>query len=339
MRNYRTIASNKSYLSSLGSGQSQIIVPTDGLENTINIAPTMTSNTTPAPYVVTGSATVEGSIWGAFDKSQSSRWSTSVKTDAFLQIDLNTPKNIVGFSIQARIGSTWLNQTPKNFKLEGSNDAANWVILSFQSNQTNWKESERRRYGVSEGSSYRYYKFTSLLNNGAIDGTTVAELELLNFPPTVTLPTTGNIAPTMTSAITPEPFVVNSSSFYPSWDGWKVFDKVVNADLGFSGTTKPAWVQIDIVTTRLINSFSIRSRGLSQWQTQSPKDFTLQASNDGSNFTTIATVTNQTGWLAFERRVFPVDAGGVAYRYFKINFTANNGETNTSLSEIELLNI
>jgi hypothetical protein len=65
-----------------------------------------------------------------------------------------------------------------------------------------------------------------------------------------------------------------------------------------------------------------------------PRDWQLQGSNDGSAWTTVDTRTAQPSWPnRYQTISFPVANPG-AYRYYRLNVTANNGGSGTQLSEL-----
>ena len=74
------------------------------------------------------------------------------------------------------------------------------------------------------------------------------------------------------------------------------------------------------------------------WQTanRSPKAWTLQGSNDDAAWTVLDTVTDQTGWTAWESRDYEVDNPQV-FRYYKMVFTeATGADTWLGVAEIDL---
>ena len=83
----------------------------------------------------------------------------------------------------------------------------------------------------------------------------------------------------------------------------------------------------------------IRYRGVAQhWQTadRSPKAWTLQGSNDDAAWTVLDTVTDQTGWAAWESRNYEVDTPQ-GFRYYKVVFTeATGANTWLGVAEIDL---
>lgn len=125
----------------------------------------------------------------------------------------------------------------------------------------------------------------------------------------------------------------NSSGFTAS----AAFDGVI-ADQGWrttpSGTTT-GWLRCDFVRAVEILEFAISARTTNL--TESPKDFQLQYSDDGSGWTNAgAAVTGATGWTAGETRTYAVSPAPGAHTYWRLNVTANNGETLLALSELQL---
>lgn len=67
-----------------------------------------------------------------------------------------------------------------------------------------------------------------------------------------------------------------------------------------------------------------------------PKNWTVQGSNNGSSWTTIHTVTNNTWIEDYETQTFTISSPGF-YSYYKLDITANIGATsNTQLAEFDL---
>jgi hypothetical protein len=68
-----------------------------------------------------------------------------------------------------------------------------------------------------------------------------------------------------------------------------------------------------------------------------PKDWQFQGSDDGLTWTTLDTQSNQVFAERFEQKSYTV-ARPASYRYYRLNITANNGDsTFTDLSEFGLL--
>jgi alpha-L-fucosidase len=145
----------------------------------------------------------------------------------------------------------------------------------------------------------------------------------------------------MTAPALPTPVVASDSSHY---------DGTVAAWLAFDGTNTgrwltttlpsvsvPQWVQIDLGSgnAAAITQFAIASDA-SDPSTRNIMNFTLQGSNDNLTWTIVATVANAVNWTPSEVRTYPTADTSVAYRYFRVVITANNGDTQVSIGEIYL---
>jgi F5/8 type C domain len=150
-----------------------------------DITPKMTSNTTPAPYVVSASSIYNSSWpeWKAFNKSNVDtydRWASANNgLPAWLKLDFGAgnKKIIVKYAITTILSSD-TSQSPKSFTFEGSNDDMNWTILDTRTNEINWSSGERREYSFENNTPYRYYRVYITATNGA-NLTTIAELEMM----------------------------------------------------------------------------------------------------------------------------------------------------------------
>ncbi len=72
---------------------------------------------------------------------------------------------------------------------------------------------------------------------------------------------------------------------------------------------------------------------------RAPKDWKLQGSNDGFNWSDLDTVINQTGWTTYEVRTFNCDVSDTSYQFFRVNITANNTNLYTQINEFYLYEV
>lgn len=170
-----------------GDGVNTFAVPNLISDETIeNIAPVMTSNTTPTPYVVTESSFYNNVCkgWKAFTGTLTGTedsWLTlSGKTAGWVTIDLGEEKMINGFALVCRNSPTNYKETfPKDFTFEGSNDGVNFTVLKTVTQESVSTLMERKVYMLGS-QKYRYYKVNVTANNG---GTAVGigNIELLRI--------------------------------------------------------------------------------------------------------------------------------------------------------------
>ncbi len=152
--------------------------------------------------------------------------------------------------------------------------------------------------------------------------------------------------PVMTSATAPAGVVAASSINSAAHPEYKVFDGNAVRDGGswftVQGTTT-GWIRYDFGSgnTKIITHYSIRaiaSNAADTDRTGAPKNWTFEGSNDASSWTVLDTITNSTGWVQGETRSFAT-SNTTAYRYYRVNVSANNGNTNwLTMNELELLN-
>jgi hypothetical protein len=96
------------------------------------------------------------------------------------------------------------------------------------------------------------------------------------------------------------------------------------------------WLQYDFGSgaTQTIKRYIVTSAN--DVPARDPKDWQFQGSNDGSTWTTLDTRSNQSFAARFEPKTYSIASPG-AYRYYRLNVTANGGDGSTQLSELGLL--
>lgn len=98
---------------------------------------------------------------------------------------------------------------------------------------------------------------------------------------------------------------VYSSQTGGSSDGWAVcaFDAVTNSGW-VTNATSTGYIGYNFASAVQVAQVAITG----SWDspTRSPKDFTIEHSDDGSAWTVLGTVTNQTSWATLEQRLFAV---------------------------------
>lgn len=104
-----------------------------------------------------------------------------------------------------------------------------------------------------------------------------------------------------------------------------------------AGSTGTIGYDFGIGITKAIRQYTIQ-HSASLAVTQAPQAWTFQYSNDNSNWTTVDTRTSQTGWSLSEKRTYQF-ASSVSARYWRINISNNNGAANTSVGEVEMMEV
>ena len=136
----------------------------------------------------------------------------------------------------------------------------------------------------------QYFKDTfGTINYFGGDGTITFAVPDLSEPSELT-----KVSPIMTSDTTPSPYRVTRSSVWDTADhAWRIFDgvKTGNEDYTWISANNELnpWICIDLGTKTKITSFKL---WLDTSKNKFPEDFTLQGSNDGTNFVNIKSFTN-----------------------------------------------
>ncbi|EJW13996.1 DNRLRE domain-containing protein [Paenibacillus alvei] len=142
--------------------------------------PAMTSNNTPAPYVISASSfSSTNYAWRAFNKSTSGYWQTSTgKTSGeWIQIDygVGNEKYISSYKISAFTN----NGVIKSFRLLASNDEVNWIEIDKRTNEPSWGTDEVRSYTIlgNPAEKFRYYRLVVL--ESYFNFVNIGQLELI----------------------------------------------------------------------------------------------------------------------------------------------------------------
>jgi hypothetical protein len=112
----------------------------------------------------------------------------------------------------------------------------------------------------------------------------------------------------------------------------KAFDQNVGSKWLSSAVS---WLQYDFGAgnAQTIKRYTVTSAN--DVPARDPKDWQFQGSNDGSAWTTLDTRSNQSFATRFEAQTFTITSPG-AYRFYRLNVTANGGDGSTQLSELGL---
>jgi hypothetical protein len=119
----------------------------------------------------------------------------------------------------------------------------------------------------------------------------------------------------------------------PNETAAQAFDGNINTKwLMFENT---GWLEYDLGSSpAAVTQYNISSA--SDWPTRDPQSWQFQGSNNGSSWTTLDTQTSQSFSGALTTNDYPI-SNTTAYRYYRLNITANDGAGDTQLSELTLL--
>jgi hypothetical protein len=104
----------------------------------------------------------------------------------------------------------------------------------------------------------------------------------------------------------------------------------------FNNNVAPTgWVQYDFGANnaQAVKRYTVSSAN--DVPARDPKDWQFQGSQDGTVWTTLDSKSGQTFANRYQQNVYPI-GNTTAYRYYRLNITANSGETGVQLSELGL---
>lgn len=137
--------------------------------------------------------------------------------------------------------------------------------------------------------------------------------------------------PVMNGNSSPSGTATSSSNYSTAQPFWG-FD---NTDNTWTANGTTGWLKYDFGSgvTKTITKYSVSQGAFSG---RAPYSWTLEGSNDDSNWTVLHTVTNDNSWSNYQTKYYTCSVTG-AYRYYKINITLSGGAS--GLCEINKLGL
>lgn len=265
---------------------------------------------------------------------------------ALVDNDTNTNNYIDGgttanFYVQIDLGVSYNIRTITMWHYYNDGRKYHGNILQISEDGVNWQT-------VFDSNVQGEYAETS--TGYTIDVSALESLEYkINIPCSININSnysliqgTEDLVPTLTSNTSATPIVVSASSIYNStYDAWKAFNNtnLNNTDCWITvNGARTGWLKVDLGNPKMVYKYTITSRNDSSASTSSPKDWTFEGSNDNTNWVVLDTRTNETGWIANQKREYVFD-NTTAYRYYRINISANVNGYYTAIAEMELMEI
>ncbi|WP_220138873.1 discoidin domain-containing protein [Paenibacillus anseongensis] len=246
----------------------------------------------------TAAKAVDGSV------TNDSKW-CSLSSNRWLQIDLGSVKQVNQFVIKhASEGGETTSYNTKAYNIQVSTDGTNWSTVVNVTNNTKSVTVDN-----ITSVSARYIK----LNVTTPTQTTNVAARIYDFevygPPNLALnkPATAD------------------STCNPSQTAAKAVDGNVINDSKWCSLSSNRWLQVDLGTVMQVNQFVIKhaSEG-GETASYNTKAYTIQVSTDGTNWSTVVNVTNNTKGITLD------NITSVSARYIKLNVTTPTQTTNVA---------
>jgi hypothetical protein len=138
--------------------------------------------------------------------------------------------------------------------------------------------------------------------------------------------------PQMTANNAPSPYVAAASTQGGTgFEAWRAFDRnYSNSTNYWAASALTGWLSMDLGVATVIDGYTIYGRNDT---TRNPRNWTFEGSSDNTNWTVLQTVTNAAGISTYSISSI---GNTTAYRYYRINVSANGGLANLSINEVEL---
>ena len=143
-----------------------------------------------------------------------------------------------------------------------------------------------------------------------------------------------NFIPVMTGASSPSG-VASANSEYAGNPAWHAFGGSFNGWLDAGGGF-PAYLQYEFPSATVIQGYGINPWNVDSFPIRCPKNWMFQASNNGTSWTTLDTVTGYTSWASSVVSTFTI-SNTTAYKYYRISITANVGDTYNAIRAVSML--
>jgi fibronectin type 3 domain-containing protein len=118
------------------------------------------------------------------DWNTNTKWFSGANTSSsgWLQVDLGAGNGQIVTRYDLTSANDVPNRDPKNWQLQGSNDAVNWTTLDSRTDETFASRFLTKQYTFTNSTAYRYYKLNILsnLSGSAVDGIQLAEWALIS---------------------------------------------------------------------------------------------------------------------------------------------------------------
>ena len=144
----------------------------------VDLIPTMSSNSAPSGTVSASGADASYPAWKAFDKSGSSNWFSGSNGAHWLQYQFPSARVISQYSITAQNASTG-DGAPTAYTFKGSTNGSTWVTLDTRTGLT-WSASEKKTYAIANPLAYAYYRIDVTACKGS-GWTGWAETEMMSY--------------------------------------------------------------------------------------------------------------------------------------------------------------
>jgi uncharacterized protein YjdB len=263
------------------------------------------------PATSSGSGDASNVTDGLWGNSEEDKWNCTDSGDKWVSVDLGKDYDITRWVVKhASVGGELPAYSTKDFKLQKSDDGITWTdvdTVTYNYNQVTDRDVPAFRA--------RYVRlYITKPSQSTSDVARIYEFEVYRNVST-------NVA--LEKPATSSGWGDASNVTDGLWSDWDN-DKMINIDGG------DKWVSVDLGQKYYINRWVVRHAGVAEDAANNTRDFKLQKSDDGSNWTDVDTVTGNTENVT-NRRVPEFSA-----RYVRLYITDAGADDIARIYEFEV---
>ena len=283
--------------------------------------------------VVAASSEINGgeSARMVFDDDINTKWLTAGgQTTGTLTYDFVDDQTFAldGYSITSANDAP--DRSPNDWTFEGSDNGTTWTVLDTRTGEgfdpnigVLWTTFEKKNYSFSNSTAYKMYRLNVTANSGSGNLMGLSEMELLEGVADRSNVGTISVTNQINNGEGRNSLIDNTSA-----------TKWLTAG---GNSTGIATFQFPNGNAFAVNKYAITSANDAPGR--DPRNWDFQGSNNGITWTTVDSRSGESWPNRFQRREFPFD-NPIAYEYYRLNVTANNGDGGLmGFSELELLEV
>lgn len=240
----------------------------------------------------------------AFDDNSTSYWWARSTSSQWIQVDLGSSQTINYITLN------WhLSNYARSYQIEVSTTGSSWTRIVDKTSFTGGK--------IEHSFSARSARYVRLLVSSAANsnGYMLYGMKVFNNTSTTTPPATvSNLALNKSTS---------ASRQESGYDGAKAVDGSTSSRW-WARSTSSQWLRVDLGTTTSVGKVVIH------WHNYYARDYSIQVSTDGSNWTTVKSVSG--GSSGTTTQTFTARSA----RYVRINCTRSNDSNGYSINELEV---
>ncbi|MBQ8895071.1 MAG: GH92 family glycosyl hydrolase [Clostridia bacterium] len=243
------------------------------------------------------------------DSNSATKYITPNKT-AYVIYTLDREYVVQKYTVTTANDSAQYPRHPKNWTVYGSNDKTTWYPLDSRQDQGYTENYHVSEYTCANSTPFRYYKMDITANAGDTY-TQFADWNLFGYA-ALAGDITADAAVEGTASRNDREVIGNlkdsnsATKYLNSWNG--------NVDIIYT-----------LPTPQAVTAYSLTSAN--DEPARDPVAWTVYGSNDKSSWTPLGSQSGQSFVARYQTNFYTLE-NTVAYQYYKLNITANNGSTN-----------